>query len=138
MKKFTILCLIAALAAVCTGCSSKEQPIETTVAEVETTMAPTVETTEPTTAPTEPDSVPGTVIVNKAGAVIARLPRGEQVEILDEEGDCYVVNTSVGAGLMEKRLLRQDGQEPPNPGQATPNGMPNFSTATAWTAMVQS
>lgn len=115
MKKLTMLCLIAALTVVCTGCSSKEQPVETTVAEAETTLSPTVETIEPTTEPTEPDSISGTVIVNKAGAIIAMLSRGKQVEILDEQEEWFVVNTSAGPGLMEKRLVRKDGQEQPAP-----------------------
>lgn len=118
MKKIVTLCLLFCLAAVCAGCSQKEAPAETTAAVPETTAAPVTEATEPTettTAPTEPDSVAGTVVVNGAGAVITRLSRGEQVEILDEKEAWYVVNTSGGVGLMEKRLVRKDSREQPEP-----------------------
>lgn len=119
MKRKTALLLMFGMVLIgLTGCGKEQAPVRPEELEnlppVTQGMIEIIEeTTEATTAPTEPDSIPGTVIVNKAGAILTRLPRGAQVEVLREYDDRIAVNTAAGTGFMEKRLLRMNDQLAP-------------------------
>lgn len=123
MKK--IIILILALSLLLAGCASQpalEEPSapETTVPETtqetipETTVPETTEETEPeTTAETEPpapNTVDFTVQTDRAPAVLALLHRGDAVEVVGEYEDYHVIRTEQGYGMVEKGLLRFDGE----------------------------
>lgn len=112
-----LLCLMMLLA----GCS-KEPPVETNVP---TTLAPTTEptvpptTTEPVvtepveTEPPAPNSDPAYALTDHVVVIRAFLERGAVVEIVGEYDDTYyVVKTEDGYGLIEKLVVRLEGQEP--------------------------
>ena len=73
-------------------------------------------TPEPTPTPTpEPDTTPAFVVAKEAPAVLAYLMRGDEVEIVGDyealEG-YFIVKAEPGYGIVEKSLLRLDGEEP--------------------------
>ena len=126
MKRMTIVLLILSLllTAGCASQSAQEAPTvpETTVPETtgetvpETTVPETTEETEPeTTAETEPpapDTRDFAVQADKTPAVLTLLNKGEQVEVVGELDETYyVIKLEQGYGLVEKSLLRFEGQE---------------------------
>lgn len=112
MKKILVLllCLVLLLA----GCSKQPAPTEAP----ETTLAPTTvpPTTEAPTEPTEteppvPETAAGTALVDKAYIVLLTLDRDAEVEIVGEFDETYyVIKTENGYGLIEKQLVRMDGE----------------------------
>ncbi len=120
MKRMTVIVLILSLLFTA-GCASQSAPAETTVPETtqetipETTVPETTEETEPeTTAETEPpapDTVDYIVQADKTPAVLALLSKGDTVEVVGELDDEYhVIKTEQGYGLVEKGLLRFEGE----------------------------
>lgn len=121
MKK--IIILILALSLLLAGCGNAASEAEgttapeTTVPETtvpETTVPETTEETEPeTTAETEPpapDTVDFTVQADKAPAVLQLLSKGDTVDVVGEYEDYHVIRTEQGYGMVEKGLLRFDGE----------------------------
>ena len=109
MKKVTILLLILSL--LLAGCGSntaEETAPATTEAPVEITVA-----TEPTeTEPPVPETLSGTVQADKTAVVLTTANRGDEVDIVGEyDEDHYVVKLETGYGLIEKRLVRMEGEE---------------------------
>ena len=123
MKRMTIVLLILSLL-LTAGCASQPAPEatvpETTIPETteatvpETTVPETTEETEPeTTAETEPpapDTVDFTVQADKTPAVLSLLNRGDTVEVVGEYEEYYVIKTEAGYGMVEKGLLRFEGE----------------------------
>lgn len=116
MKRIMIVLLVCTLL-LTTGCGAapaETQPSET--AAPETTEAPTTEATEPETTEPEtvpvPDTVPAVVQVDKTPAVLTLLNAGDKAQVVGEYDEEYVViKTESGYGLVEKGLLRLEGQE---------------------------
>lgn len=115
-----ILLIILCLSLLLAGCK-KEVPADTSAPTTQPTTAPTtapttVPTTEPTTAPSEteppvPETLSATALTDDTAVVLTTLERNAVVEIVDEyEEDYYVVKTEQGYGLIEKRLVRMDGE----------------------------
>ena len=97
--------LLAALVFLLAGCG--RPPVESTP----TTMTePVTETTQPATDESEPASEPGIILVDHVSAVLTQLSRGDTVEILGEQENCYIVDSEKGQGLLEKRLVRTSGE----------------------------
>lgn len=121
MKKIIILLLTLSLLLAGCGTAAPEETQattpETTVPETtvpETTVPETTGETEPeTTAETEPpapDTVDFTVQADKTPAVLALLNRGDSAEVVGEYEEYYVIRTEQGYGLVEKGLLRFEGE----------------------------
>lgn len=121
MKK--VIILILALSLLLAGCGNAASEAEgttapeTTVPETtvpETTVPETTEETEPeTTAETEPpapDTAAFTVQTDRAPAVLQLLNRGDTVEVVGEYEGYHVIRTEQGYGMVEKGLLRFDGE----------------------------
>lgn len=115
MKKVFVflLCLSLLLA----GCR-KQAPAETTMPTVPTTAPTTAPATEPATEPTEteppvPNTLGATALTDRTYVVICTLDRDAEVEIVAEfMEDFYVLKLEEGYGLMEKRLVRPEGEAP--------------------------
>jgi len=114
-----VLCLMLLLAA---GCKS-DTPVQTAAPTDAPTVPPTTQpTVPPTTAPvvteppvTEPpapSSLPGIALTNHVVVIQAFLERGSVIDIVGEfDENYYVVKTETGYGLIEKQIVRLDGQE---------------------------
>lgn len=110
-----MLCLTLLL----TGCVTKA-PAETTVpptlapttVPTETTTPPTEPPTEPTeTEPPVPETVSFTALADYVALVIATANRGDTVEIAGELNEThYIVRLETEYGLLEKRLVRSEGE----------------------------
>lgn len=124
MKK-VLTVLLALTLLLMTACGTKApaqttQPVpteavpETTVAtEPQPTETEPVETEPPETEPPVPETVPATVLADNTGVVLTTVNRGDQVDIVDEYDETYyVVKLETGYGLVEKRLVRPEGEEP--------------------------
>ena len=71
---------------------------------------PVIETTQLATAETELTGESGIILVDQVPAVLTQLSRGDTVEILGEQENCYIVDSEKGQGLLEKRLVRTSGE----------------------------
>ncbi|MBQ2383799.1 MAG: hypothetical protein II290_07140, partial [Oscillospiraceae bacterium] len=123
MKKFISILLLLAL--LLTGCAAQEPAAETTV--TETTVPETTETTVPeTSGETVPETTEETVpepqvtevesLLEKLPAILAFFSRGDRVEVVGEFDETYlVVKLGERWGLVEKSLLRMEGDEPFEP-----------------------
>lgn len=121
MKKYVIALLVLCL--VLCGCSELI-PTRTTVSsqdagQAAATVAPTETTlpTETTVPPTTEATIPapalkwGTAMVDDTPAILKLLMRGDIVDVVGEfDDDYYVIKTEAGYGLVEKELLRKDGE----------------------------
>lgn len=120
-KTFVILlCLLMLFAA---GCN-EETPVATQDTAQPSEPTVPVETTQPTMAPTEPEpteppvteppvpeTTPGTVLADRTMMILETAQRGSTVEVVGEfDADYWVVKTEIGYGLIEKRLVRMDGE----------------------------
>ena len=115
MKRMTLILLILSLLFTA-GCASQSAPAETS-APTETLASTAEETTEVTqpeateeTGPSAPDTVDFTVQADKTPAVLSLLNRGDTVEVVGMYEDHHVIRTEQGYGLVEKGLLRFDGE----------------------------
>lgn len=112
MKKIILLLFI--LTVILAGCGGKA-PAETTApatteAPVQTTAATEPEPTE--TEPPVPETVSGTVLADKTAVVLTMANRGDAVDIVDQFDEAhYVLKMETGYGLIEKRLVRLEGEE---------------------------
>ena len=115
MRKMVIF-LVVVLLLVTAGCGAKapetgEIADETTIPATET---PTEVPTEvPTEAPTEPgpECEDALVQVDQAPAILMLLNRGDKVDVVGEyDQDHYIIKTERGYGLVEKQLLRLEGE----------------------------
>ena len=116
MKK-AILFLLLAL--VLTGCGSRPEETQPTLALKDSTQ-PTTETTLPTepaeTEPPAPETVPGTVKADKTAVMLTTANRGDTLDLVGEyDENHYVVKLDPGYGLVEKRLVRLDSEGPFQP-----------------------
>ena len=114
MKKLLALLLVITVLFLA-GCNADSGA--TTETAPATTEAP-VETTEATEpAPTEtdppvPETISGTVQADKTAVLLSTANRGDQLDIVGEYDEAhYVVKMESGYGLIEKRLVRMDGEE---------------------------
>ena len=71
---------------------------------------PVIETTQLATAETELTGESGIILVDQVPAVLTQLSRGDTVEILGEQENCYIVDSEKGQGILEKRLVRTSGE----------------------------
>ena len=113
MKKLLALlfALTLLLLAGCGGNAPAETTPVTTEAPVETTEATEPAPTE--TEPPVPETLSGTVQADKTAVVLTTANRGDVLDIVDEYDEAhYVVKLDSGYGLVEKRLMRTEGEEP--------------------------
>ena len=115
-----VVCLMMLLAA---GCKS-DAPAQTAAPTAAPTVAPTTQptvppTTEPVvteppvTEPPAPSSVPGLALTNHVVVIRSFLERGSVIDIVGEfDENYYVAKTEDGYGLIEKLIVRLDGQQP--------------------------
>ena len=116
MKKYALILLCLALV-VAAGCGKQTAP-ETLPETTETPTTLPTETTEPPTEPL-PKTEPVAVLADKTPAVLTRLSRGSQVDVVKDYDETYViVYTQAGYGLMEKCLLTSDTPYEPWTGYA--------------------
>ena len=109
MKKTIALILLLSLTFLC-ACGEATAPAPVPTAEP--TVEPTAEPT-PTPVPT-PETEEAEVIALEAPAVMARLDRGDSVELMGKEiryMDYYIVKSDKGYGLMHKQFLRLENEE---------------------------
>ena len=109
--KRTIIWIVCLTALLLAGCGrSVLATTEETVAPTETTVP-----TEPTeTEPPVPQTLSSTVLADRAPVILITLARGDVVDVVGEYDETYsVVKLETGYGLMEKRLLRMEGEESP-------------------------
>ncbi len=112
MKKLLVI-LLAMTILLLTGCGGNA-PAETTApatteAAVETTAATEPEPTE--TEPPVPETISGTVQADKTAVVLAVAARGDELDAVGEyDENHYVVKLETGYGLIEKRLVRLEGE----------------------------
>lgn len=113
MKKILVL-LLALVLILCAGCGKTdpapaESVPETTEATVpETTVPETTEATIP-----QPQLVYGVAQTDGVAAMVETLSRGDQVDVVDSfDEDYYVVLRDWGYGLVEKALVRMEGDAP--------------------------
>ena len=100
VKKSIILMLLLVL--LMTGCG-KKIPAETLPAETEATVTETVDSV--------PELAYATAQINGVPVVLETLSRGDQVEIVDAFDERhFVVKRQEGYGLVEKNLVRRDGE----------------------------
>ena len=109
MKKTIALILLLSLTFLC-ACGEAPAPAGAPTAEpaVEPTAEPT-----PTPVPT-PETEEAEVIALEAPAIMARLDRGDSVELMGKEiryMDYYIVKSDKGYGLMHKQFLRLENEE---------------------------
>ena len=118
MKRYLSLLLLLTL--LFTGCAAQEAPVETTVPETtgETTETTVLETTEETVPETAEETVPEPQVTEVESlleglpAVLTVFSRGDRVEVVGAyDGTYLVVKLPEGWGLVEKSLLRMDGDE---------------------------
>ena len=115
MKKQIAFALCLAL--LLSGCVLQTPAETTTLPTVAPTTVP-AETTAPTTMPTEPteteppvpETAAATALADGVALVIGTASRGDTMEIAGELEDYYIVKLEIGYGLMEKRLLRPEGE----------------------------
>ena len=110
-----IIAILLCLSMLLAGCGKKtEEPTAAPVATAPaTTQAPTEEVpTEPAeTEPPAPETVAGMALADRSYVVLKMLERGETVDIVGEyDEEFYIVQTQEGYGLMEKRLVRPEGE----------------------------
>lgn len=112
MKK-TFLFLIAAAMLLTAGCGA-QAPAATTVSTPEETLEATTEATEPqATTEALPETAEALVLADRVPAVLLFKDRGETLDIVgDYDEEHYVVKTEPGYGLVQKFLVRTEGQEP--------------------------
>lgn len=123
MKK-TIAILLCLILLLC-GCDMAEPadtgstipavtpPPETTVPAV-TTEPPATEpavTEPPVTEPPAPETAPATALADGVVLLLQKADMGTELEIIGEEAEYYIVKLGDGHGLIEKRLVRMDGEE---------------------------
>lgn len=109
MKKLSaiLLCLLLVLTV---GCAKRE-PASTTGSTAQLTTAPTEAATSPTEPP--PQTEEATILADQVPAVLAILSRGDSVDVVGEYDEThYVIETDLGYGLVEKRLLATPDSEP--------------------------
>jgi len=97
MKKYALILLCLALV-VAAGCGKQTAPEPLP----ETTETPTTLPTETTEPPTEPlpKTEPVAVLADKTPAVLTRLSRGSQVDVVKDYDETYViVYTQAGTAL---------------------------------------
>ena len=120
MKRIMIL-LLAAVLLMTAGCGAKApEATEPTIPATEVTIPATEAPTEPPTEePTEPPTEPvpecedALVLVDDTPAVLMLLNRGNTVDVVGEyDENHYVIKTDNGYGLVEKQLLRLEGEIP--------------------------
>lgn len=115
MKK--LLCVfLAAILLLAAGCGAKEDAVQETMP----TVPPTEKATEcPAEAPTEPpvteppapETLSGTALADKTEILLQTMNRDDVVEIAGEfDEHYYVVKLENGFGLIEKRLVRLEGE----------------------------
>lgn len=112
MKKILalLLAMTILLLAGCNGNTPVETVPATTEAPVETTVATEPEPTE--TEPPVPETISGTVQADKTAVVLTTVNRGDEVDIAGEyDEEYFVVKLETGYGLIEKRLVRLEGEE---------------------------
>ena len=112
MKKLFIITLCLAL--LLAGCATKAPaPIGTTAPSSTPETAATQPATEPTeTEPPVPETEAGTALADRTALILTTLDRGAAVSIVDEfDAQYYVIRLEDGYGLIEKRLVRMDGEE---------------------------
>lgn len=118
MKTYLIV-IVSIVLLLCAGCGQQEPVQQTeapTAAPVQQTEAPTVAPTEETVPPTTAETVPvpeltmGTALADETPALLDILMRGDTVDVVGEydEGH-YVIETDLGYGLVQKELLRLEG-----------------------------
>ena len=109
MKK-TFLFLMAAAMLLTAGCGA-QAPAETTAPAP--TAEATTEATEPeTTTEALPETAEALVLADHVPAVLLFKDRGETLDIVGDYDEVhYVVKTEPGYGLVEKVLVRTEGQE---------------------------
>lgn len=114
MKKLIALTLAMLLLLTMASCGKKEETV------VETTAVPTTEvpeTEEPTTeattepAPTEPEWEPGLARAGYGEAVYTTMSRGDEVTVIGEWKDYYVIEGEEVDLLIEKRFVRLDSED---------------------------
>ena len=109
MKKTIALILLLSLTFLC-ACG--EAPAPASAPTAEPAVDPTAEPT-PTPVPT-PETEEAEVIALEAPAIMARLDRGDNVELMGKEikyMDYYIVKSDKGYGLMHKQFLRLENEE---------------------------
>ena len=109
MKKTIALILLLSLTFLC-ACG--EAPAPASAPTAEPAVDPTAEPT-PTPVPT-PETEEAEVIALEAPAIMARLDRGDSVELMGKEikyMDYYIVKSDKGCGLMHKQFLRLENEE---------------------------
>lgn len=107
MKRLMTLTLAALLLLTLASCGKKEADPTT---EPATVPMETTEATEPP-APTEPETEPGISRAAYGEAVFTTLKKGEQIEIIGQFKDYYVIAGEEIDLLVEKRFARMDGEE---------------------------
>ena len=102
-----LICALLLLA----GCTNDPQ-IEITPSTQPTTVPATTEVTEPTeTEPPVPDTLSAVALADRTYVVLETVDRDTVVQIVEAyDEDYYLVKTEKGYGLMEKRLVRLDGE----------------------------
>lgn len=114
MKKL-ICVLLAVVLLLMAGCGAKEEatPTEATVPPTEKPTEPPTEapTEPPVTEPPAPETVSGIAKVDKTEILLLTMNRGDTVELAGEfDENYYIVKLEEGFGLIEKRLVRLDGE----------------------------
>ena len=115
MKKAMFLMLLVLLL-VLSACGSRQEEPQPTLALKDSTQ-PTTEATLPAepeeTEPPAPETVPGTVKADKAAVMLTQVNRGDVLDVAGQyDDDHYVVKLDAGYGLIEKRLVRLEGEAP--------------------------
>jgi len=120
MKKKILIIVISVLLLVLVGllliiATRREAAPEPTVTQPPVTTAPPTEApTEPTeTEPPVPETVSGKAIADRTEVMLMLLARDTAVDIVGEyEEDYYIIATEQGFGLIEKQLVRLEGETP--------------------------
>ena len=119
MKKILAL-LLAAIILLLAGCNKAaedDQPIENTEPQVEAELPEeTPKETDPVPSepePPVPETILGTILADKTAVVLKTVNRDDVLDVVGEYDDSYyIVKLDEGYGLVEKRLVRMDGEEP--------------------------
>ena len=120
MTKKILIILISVLLLVLVGllliiATRREATPEPTVTQPPVTTAPPTEApTEPTeTEPPVPETVSGKAIADRTEVMLMLLARDTVVDIVGEyDEDYYIIATEQGFGLIEKQLVRLEGETP--------------------------